>query len=531
MANNASWAEKAGSRSHEAFRKLNDLGTGVRAAPWWIRYTISIGVPLLPVLSRILLHDPFIGTRFPLVVFCPGIFLAAWLGGIVPGLMATAVSVFWADYLWFEHPYLLQIKDVSEGIALAFLFITGVLISLFVQMFIEAQLLADRRASESSERAARLQTFINYAPIGIALFDREMRYLDLNERAAQVDGIPKHKHLGKTVSELLPSIGPRVEELLRHVRDTGEPILGLDVAGETPAAPGQQRHWIANYYPALIDNGRVVEIAGVALEITERKRAEEELAAAIRRAQAAQAEAERANETKDRFLAMVSHDLRSPLQAIMGATQILRARFISREAETFLSLIERNTRLEARLVHDLVDMARISTGKLSVDLQTTYLRPAVEMVIESIQPRLDEKRLSIHWTKLGPDRSVLGDPERLQQIASNLLSNAVKFTSSGGWIDVCLDRKGSSHVELSVSDSGIGMDEKLIREIFTPFRQGETGERSGLGLGLAIVKSLVELHGGTVHAHSDGAGKGSTFVVRLPVAETADVVRFDTAAV
>jgi signal transduction histidine kinase len=203
-----------------------------------------------------------------------------------------------------------------------------------------------------------------------------------------------------------------------------------------------------------------------------------------------------------------------------------------REAETFLSLIERNTRLEARLVHDLVDMARISAGKLSVDLQTTYLRSTVEMVIDSMQLRLDEKRISIQFEKLGPDRLVLGDPERLQQIVSNLLSNAVKFTNDGGWINVCLDRENSSQVELRVSDSGIGMDDKLIADVFTPFRQGDTGQRrSGLGLGLAIVKSLVELHGGTVQAYSEGVGKGSTFVVRVPVAEAADAVQFDTAVV
>jgi PAS domain S-box-containing protein len=533
MANRAAWLTAyAVSRSQVAFRKLNDLGRAARAAPRSIHYTTGAAVTLVPVLARNLLHDPFIGTRFPLVVFCPGIFVAAWLGGFGPGLVATIVSTVWADYLWFEHPYIFQVNDISEAIALAFLVVTGGLISLFVEMFIQAQLLADRRASESSERAAQLQTFINYAPIGIGLFDRELRYLDLNERAAQADGIPKHEHLGKTPGELLPAIGPRVEELLRHVRDTGEPILGLDVAGETPAARGQQRHWIANYYPALIENGRVVEIAAVALEITERKRAEEEPAAAIRLAQAAQAEAERANETKDRFLAMVSHELRSPLQAIIGAAQVLRSRFMPREAETFLSLIERNTRLEARLVHDLVDMARISAGKLSVDLQTTYLRSTVEMVIDSMQLRLDEKRISIQFEKLGPDRLVLGDPERLQQIVSNLLSNAVKFTNDGGWINVCLDRENSSQVELRVSDSGIGMDDKLIADVFTPFRQGDTGQRrSGLGLGLAIVKSLVELHGGTVQAYSEGVGKGSTFVVRVPVAEAADAVQFDTAVV
>lgn len=518
MANVAWLRDRAGASQDLLSDAAEHLAGRVHAAPLSVRYSLAFTLALLAILLRVLTNK-YWGSELPLITFYPAIVGAAWLCGLGPGLFTTVVSAFAAAYFWLPPAYSFRIANGTEALELSFFVITGVLMSTLMNLL-------DLTKQRFQVQSARLQTLINDAPMGIALFDRELRFLDLNEHAALMDGIPKCEHPGRTASELLPEIGLRIEKVLRQVRDTGEPIFGLDLSGQTPAAPGQQRHWIANFYPVRIEAGRVVEIVAIGLEITERKRVEEALAEATRMAQAAQAEAERANETKDRLMAMVSHELRSPLQAIMGGTQVLRAQVHDAEADTFLSLIERNTRLEARLVYDLVDIARISTGKLSVTLQTTRLRSIIETVIESMQPRFIEKRLSSHWETLGPDRTVLGDPERLQQIVSNLLSNAMKFTNSGGWINICLDRRNPSYVELRVSDSGIGMDESLIANVFMPFWQGDSGDHhTGLGLGLTIVKSLVELHGGTVQAQSEGVGKGSTFVVRLPVAELVDAAK------
>src|SRR5262249_31617003 len=189
--------------SRNLFRKLYDLSRDARVTPGWARYTVGAALTLVPVFSRIVLHDPFIGTQFPLVVFCPGIFMGAWLFGPGPGLVATFLSAVWADYLWFEHAYTFQLKDAGEAVALAFLILTGSLICLLVEMFRQTQLLTDRRVAESNERSARLQALINDAPIGIALLDRDLRFLDLNEYTARATGIPKQKHLGRTLSELI----------------------------------------------------------------------------------------------------------------------------------------------------------------------------------------------------------------------------------------------------------------------------------------------------------------------------------------
>jgi signal transduction histidine kinase len=228
--------------------------------------------------------------------------------------------------------------------------------------------------------------------------------------------------------------------------------------------------------------------------------------------------AEEAVQAKTMFLAMVSHELRSPLQAILGAVQVLKkSASLPRQMETFVDLIARNARTQSRLVSDLVDMSRIATGHLSLQVEKTTLRPLVEMMIESMQGRFDAKRLNVHWTKSGPDRLVWVDPERIQQIVSNLLINAAKFTDPGGWIKIHLDERDPQVVELSVSDSGAGMDAELLATMFVPFQQGRNvSGRRGLGLGLAIVKSLVELHGGTICANSEGLGCGSVFSVRLP---------------
>ena len=253
----------------------------------------------------------------------------------------------------------------------------------------------------------------------------------------------------------------------------------------------------------------------LAEETAERARTEERL----RSMQEIDA-AEAANRAKDAFLAMVSHDLRMPLQSVLGAVQVLKRSPLPKEAEHFLPLIERNAQNQARLLQDLIDMSRISAGGLELNRQLQSIRSVVEFTLVSMQPKFEEKQLRVSWTKAGRERQLLIDTDRVQQIVSNLMSNAAKFTELGGWISVHLDEDKESHVELTISDSGPGIDASLLPYIFLPFRQGDTrARREGLGLGLAIVKNLVELHGGTVQAQSPGTGAGSTFIVRFPSME------------
>lgn len=232
-------------------------------------------------------------------------------------------------------------------------------------------------------------------------------------------------------------------------------------------------------------------------------------------------EAREANRLKDEFLATVSHELRTPLTAILGWTRLLRSGDLDRA--TFaraLETVERNAKAQAQLIEDLLDISRIISGKLRLDIRLVELPPLIEAAIDSLRLAAEAKGLRLEKTIDQSAGPISGDPDRLQQVVWNLLSNAVKFTPPGGSISVRLARVGSQ-VEISVSDSGIGISREFLPHVFDRFRQADsTSTRSygGLGLGLAIVRHLVELHGGTVHAESAGEGQGATFKVRLPFA-------------
>jgi signal transduction histidine kinase/CheY-like chemotaxis protein len=231
-------------------------------------------------------------------------------------------------------------------------------------------------------------------------------------------------------------------------------------------------------------------------------------------------QSETANRLKDEFLATLSHELRTPLNAILGWTAILRnGSFDTSKVQRGLEVIDRNAHAQAQLVEDVLDMARVITGKLRVEFKPEPLAPIVDAAVEALRPAADAKRITLQLSRLGDGVTIRGDADRLQQVFWNLLSNAVKFTPEGGVISVTLERS-PTHVAVSVADSGVGMDPRFIPIMFDRFRQADqtvTRGHGGLGLGLSIVKHLVELHGGTVRATSPGPGKGSTFTVALPI--------------
>jgi len=256
-------------------------------------------------------------------------------------------------------------------------------------------------------------------------------------------------------------------------------------------------------------------------EVTERKLAEEARARLLVREQAARADAERANRTKDEFLATLSHELRTPLTAILGWTHLIRggnldAAMMTRALET----IERNARSQSQLIDDLLDVSRIITGKLMLDFRPVELSSIIEASVDTVRPMAEAKSIRVQPQLRTSHCVVSGDPARLQQVVWNLFSNAVKFTPEGGSIEVgltCDERR----VELEVSDTGQGINQDFLPYIFDRFRQADgttTRKHGGLGLGLAIVRHLVELHGGTIRAHSDGDGRGATFTLSLPLA-------------
>jgi signal transduction histidine kinase len=225
-----------------------------------------------------------------------------------------------------------------------------------------------------------------------------------------------------------------------------------------------------------------------------------------------------ANRLKDEFLATLSHELRTPLTAIVGWTQLLRMEQLPKEATHGLDVIERNVRAQTKLIEDLLDVSRITTGKMRLNLRNVMLAPIISATLDAIRPAAEAKNIELSFD-FARDVRTTGDPDRLQQVIWNLVSNAVKFTPARGKVYVTLDN-ADSHARIRVVDTGHGIEPEFLGLVFDRFRQADsttTRSHGGLGLGLTIVRHIVELHGGTVSAHSSGLGKGAAFTVSLPM--------------
>jgi len=288
-----------------------------------------------------------------------------------------------------------------------------------------------------------------------------------------------------------------------------------------PTAKGTPKWWDVIVTPIRNDDGEPRQLVTVSRDVTAQKRAEQERSQLLASERAARSEAERAARMKDDFVSTLSHELRTPLNAILGWIGVLRQQQTPETLAKAIDVIDRNSRRQSQMVDDLLDMSRIMSGKLRLDVQRLDLASVIEEAIASSQPAADAKGIRLIKT-LGSAAIVQGDSGRLQQIVWNLLSNAIKFTPRGGMVQVTL-RKVNSHVHVQVSDSGQGIAADVLLQIFQRFRQGDsssTRRHGGLGLGLAIVKNLVEMHGGSVDAASEGEGMGSLFTVRVPLAMT-----------
>jgi signal transduction histidine kinase/CheY-like chemotaxis protein len=245
-------------------------------------------------------------------------------------------------------------------------------------------------------------------------------------------------------------------------------------------------------------------------------------------AQEARARAEESDRAKDQFLAMVSHELRTPLSPILAWSRMLKLGKLAGDRQrAAFDAIERNASAQAQLIEDLLDVSRIVSGKLRLDVRPTALGSVIEAAVDALRPSAGAKQIRLQLVLDPRAGMVLGDPDRLQQVVWNLVSNAVKFTPKGGRVQVALERV-NSHVELSVSDTGDGIPADVLARVFERFWQAEAGpnrRHGGLGIGLAIVRHLVESHGGEVSAHSDGPGRGSVFTVKLPLMVTTEHVK------
>lgn len=365
----------------------------------------------------------------------------------------------------------------------------------------------------------RLRLALDAANMGDWSWDAATDMITFSDRAAQILGILPDSQMSRA----------RMRELL-HEDDRDRAAISFEKAiiGHRDydieyrlINIHDELRWVSSKGRVLCDeHGEVTGMIGVMQDITTQKCQQEELEQAARREQLARLQAEESSRLKDEFLTTVSHELRTPLNSILGWTSILRRGDVTEDVlARALEIIERNAHSQTQLVDDLLDVSRIITGRLRLEMLPVTLPPVIQAAIETVRLAAEAKGIDLQTAFDADAAPIAGDAERLQQVVWNLLSNAIKFTPKKGRIKVGLRHVGS-HMEITITDDGQGINRDFLPYIFDRFRQADgsiTRKQGGLGLGLALVRYLVEMHGGTVQAESDGEGCGATFTIRLPI--------------
>ena len=580
-----------------------------------IRYGVAIACAVAAVLAREGLASGW-GLEFPYLPFYPAVLIAAWVGGLGPGLLTTLLCALGAVYLWIPPAGSFTIASVGDRISLAGFAFIGVSLSALTELL--------RRR----ERYA--QNVIEGVTDGFAILDRKWRYRFVNEQMVRLTRRRRRDLIGRSFWALSPElVGTDFEVHARRAIATGQPerfeyfhpglgawadvylypsregvamylrdiaarkqieqvssriaaivessddaIVGKDTNGmiqswnaaaervfgwSAEEAIGQhitliiprERHHEEDHVLARIrsgekvdhfetvrvrkdgqlldisltvspirdSTGQIIGASKIARDITAQKQVERDLAGLLAREKAARADAEAANRAKDDFLTTLSHELRTPLNAVYGWAAMLKNEHL--DAATLRKAIDaimRNANAQVQLIDDLLDVSRIASGKLRLEMESVDLREVIESAAEAVRPAAMAKDIQVHLDVTRGTDPITGDANRLQQVVWNLLSNAVKFTPPGGRVEVRLQRVGP-HVQITVRDTGAGISPDFLPHVFERFRQGDsssTRAHGGLGLGLTLVKQLVELHSGSVRAESAGRGRGATFTIELP---------------
>ncbi|PIG93978.1 PAS domain S-box protein [Gloeocapsopsis sp. IPPAS B-1203] len=382
---------------------------------------------------------------------------------------------------------------------------------------------------QQEERLRLLESVVVNANDAIVITEAEPiqspgpRILYVNEAFTRMTGYSLQEVLGKTPRLLQ---GPKTDkETLTRIRTTLQQWHS-DVFELVNYRKDGSEFWVElSIVPIADDTGWYTHWISVQRDITQRKEVEEVLAKLLLREQQVRMATEEASRMKDEFLAVVSHELRTPLNAMLGWSRLLRSRSLNEQTTIrALETIERNAQAQTQLIEDLLDISRMMRGKLRLQCRPIHLTNLIEAAIDTIQLAAAAKDIQIH-SVLTTTKSVFGDPDRLQQIIWNLLSNAIKFTPHGGRVEISLIEQ-NTYIELNVIDNGQGISADFLPHIFEQFRQADSSssrKQGGIGLGLAIARNLVELHGGTISATSQGSGTGATFMVRLPLPRESDL--------
>lgn len=435
-------------------------------------------------------------------------------------------SIFWQPWYRFSGAVKVITALLSWATVIALIKILPVAIHLPGTTKLNHQLreeVQERKQSEAAlqESSARLELAMDHTGLGDWSWEEGGQSCSLSRRAAEILGVaPQKSYSWQNITSLIvDEHRARVIESFEHAAKNGGVVDDEFLISKA----GAEEVWIS-VKGRYIRNERVgtMRIVGTLADITERKKADEERERLFERESKARQDAEAANRMKDEFLAVLSHELRAPLNAILGWATLLKDSDKKEELSAGLEVIERNTLAQAKLVEDLLDMSRVTSGKIRLDLQSVDLRTVIKTAEDAILPSANAKKIRVICMVDPLAGPVRGDPSRLQQVLWNLLNNSVKFTPEGGRVEVAVERV-NSHVEISVSDTGTGIDPDFLPHVFDRFRQADstmTRRYGGLGLGLALVKTLVEMHGGSIIAKSAGAGQGATFRISLPLPVT-----------
>ncbi len=392
----------------------------------------------------------------------------------------------------------------------------------FVAMYYIRSAFVERERAESSlaVQRQRMDLAMSAAPIGLWYGDLPLDRFVWDKRVYEHFWMTPGTEASVDVfyARLHPDDREAVRSVVNEAISQGKPC---DVEYRTVSPDDSSKlKWIRAIGRVAYEDGKPVRFNGITLDVTDRKTAEQEREQLLDNERLARRDAEEANRLKDEFLSTVSHELRTPLNAIFGWAQLLKGgKLGADDVSEGIAVIERNARVQTQIIEDLLDMSRIISGKLRLNVQRVDLAAVLQAAVDSVRPAADAKDIHLEKT-LDPMASITnGDPNRLQQVIWNLLANAIKFTPRGGRVAVALQRVEST-LEITVSDNGEGISPEFLPHLFERFRQADSRAsrvHGGLGLGLSIVRHLVEMHGGTVRAQSDGVGRGARFVVTLPI--------------
>jgi signal transduction histidine kinase len=545
---------------------------------FFVRYGIAVLAVIAGVAARSSL-TPFIGNDLPFVIFTLSVLVGALYGGFGPGLAATLLSVV-AGVFFFLDPHLQFIPlKPSDLVRMGLFIIAGIIISYLshnrlrrIKDYLESQnalhetetaatrhreklIEVEQAARQEAEKRWRESELLQKIgrQLGSTLEIEKIRTLICQGARTLVgaDGAAFVKNEGE---EVFYAEEDSIEPLWKGCRF---PILscisGLSMIEHQAISIEDiyvdSRVPIEVYRPTYVKSLAVMPITakhyssvvGVywahqhqattdELNLLQSLAAMADLALlnaeSLDQARRAQAQAEEANKLKDEFLAVVSHELRTPLTPIVAWSELLLTSKELPEEQFKLALesILRNARMQTRLVDDLLDVSRMVTNKLELNLKEVDLFEAVDNAVRNLHPAAEAKQINLRVIKTSGEALIQADIERFQQIIYNLVSNAIKFTEEGGEVELKVNQV-NSHCDIKIKDTGRGITPELLPRIFEKFSQGDrhlSGPQAGLGLGLAIVKSLVELHGGEIFAESDGEGKGSTFTLTIPAAKMSE---------